>query len=132
MIEIGLEIEKKALTPGSSRCVLNFTDKIPSGTSKSPSSVEIPKVVTTFCFSFRLSELRRGADVLSPLNGFLNIEVVVDRCKLAETNEIQIRSVAVLCGRAAAPLTYRLALTCDAATKYWSTCIYISRWQLLS
>lgn len=61
------------LTPGSSRCVLNLIDKMPSGTSKSPSSGDTPYVAIMRSLSFRLSELRRGAEVLIPFKGFLNM-----------------------------------------------------------
>ena len=62
-----------SLTPGSSRCVLNFKDKIPSGTKMSASSEDIAKVDSMRCFSLRLSEDLRGAEVLRLLSGFLNM-----------------------------------------------------------
>jgi hypothetical protein len=71
-------VEKKRRTPGSSRWVLNLTDKIPSGTSASPSSAVSPKVETILCLSLRLSELRKGADVFRSLRDFLNM--VVAKC----------------------------------------------------
>ena len=50
-------------------------DKIPSGTSVSPSSAVSPKSETILCLSLRLSELRKGADVFKLLRDFLNMVV---------------------------------------------------------
>jgi hypothetical protein len=61
-----------SLTPGSLRCVLNLTERRPSGTSTSPSSGERPNEVMTRCFSFLRSELLRG-ELVFALSGFLNI-----------------------------------------------------------
>lgn len=54
-------------TPGSSRCVINFTERSPSGTRRSliPASLSREKACTIRCFSLRLSELRRGAEKTS-------------------------------------------------------------------
>ena len=53
-----------------------MTDKIPSGTSASPSSAVSPKAEMVLCLSLRLSELRRGADVFRFLRDFLNMVLV--------------------------------------------------------
>lgn len=80
-------------TPGSSRCVLNFTDKMPSGTRISASSDEILKEDATRCLSFRLSELRNGAEVFRSLRGFLNMVEGRDEAKVFnKSNQIQISS----------------------------------------
>ena len=52
-----------------------MTDKIPSGTSASPSSAVSPKAEMVRCLSLRLSELRNGADVFRLLRDFLNMIV---------------------------------------------------------
>jgi len=61
---------------------------MPSGTSRSPSSREEENVAVTRCLSFRLSEARMGADVLTWWSGFLNMVQSCNSCRSLRVERI--------------------------------------------